>query len=465
MPDKNTDRRTFLVAGAATAALASTSSWLPTTVQGQEPAVKQFLDTPGAKVNLPVSAAKEPFTVEFIKEARKQFSNFHLQMGGDHALYYLGHISEFRSHCHCAPHETYKPLEIVIDEKVGQLRQKTSQGELTLDEYVDHKLFRLQGIMLLHKGKVVYQKFPGMNPTDRHVWASSTKTTVGLVVAMLAEEGKVDVSKPVTDYVSALKGTDWDDVPVIDVLNHTSGIDNEETDKAILSPDSVVVRFFSAFFGSPNPATGKIEDWIDVTRSMKRLKGEKPGDRNRYSSTNTAVLTRLVEEIEQLPWAAVFEKRVWSRVGARFSADFMLAPDGTAAAFGMLSTTLEDFAKYGLLYTPSWPKVAHERVISPEVLKRIQNGGNPKSFEGSAKAKGGPGAFNELPLGQSYQFDFSFKGGALYKGGNLGQALYVDPARDFVGVAFSANPYVPPYGEFKAPAFMRAAAKMMGGEE
>ena len=461
MYHENPDRRRFLVAGAATAAAA----WLPSAASGQAPELKQFLDAPGAKVTLPVSAAKQPFTIDFIQEARQQFSNFHLQMGGDHALYYLGHIHEFRPHCHSAPNADYKPLEIAIDEKVGKLRQKTDKGEMTLDEYVDHKLFRLQGIMLLHKGKVVYQKFPGMNTTDRHVWASSTKTTVGLVVAMLAEEGKVDVSKPVTSYVSYLKGTDWDEAPVIDVLNHTSGMDNEETDEAILNPGSVVVRFFSAIFGSPNPLTGKVEDWIDVTRDMKRLKGEKPGDRNRYSSANTAVLTKLVEEVERLPWASVFEKRVWSKVGARFSADFMLAPDGTAAAFGMLSTTLEDFAKYGLLFTPSWQKAAHEWVISPDVLKRIQVGGNPKSFVGSAKAKGAPGTFNEEPLGQSYQFDFSFKGGALYKGGNLGQALYVDPARDFVGVAFSVNPYIPPYGEFKAPAYMRAAAKMLGGED
>lgn len=461
MSDANPDRRRFLVAGAATAAAAS----LPSTALGQAPELKQFLDAPGAKVTLPVSAAKQPFTVDFIKEARKQFSNFHLQMGGDHALYYLGHISEFRPHSQSAPHAEYKPLEIAIDEKVGKLRQKTDKGELTLDEYVEHKLFRLQGIVLLHKGKVVYQKFPGMNPTDRHVWASSTKTTVGLVVAMLAQEGKVDVSKPVTTYVTSLKGTGWDEVPVVDVLNHTSGMDNEETEEAILNPKSVVVRFFSAFFGSPNPGTGKVEDWIDVTRDMRPLKGEKPGDRNRYSSTNTAVLTRLVEDVERLPWAAVFEKRVWSKLGARFSADFMLAPDGTAAAFGMLSTTLEDFAKYALLFTPSWQKAAHERVISPEVLKRIQNGGNPKSFVGSAKGKGASEVFNEEPLGQSYQFDFSFKGGALYKGGNLGQALYVDPARDFVGVAFSANPYVASYGEFKAPAFMRAAAKLLGGEQ
>jgi CubicO group peptidase (beta-lactamase class C family) len=458
---ENPDRRRFLVAGAATAAAA----WLPSVAPGQAPETNQFLDVPGAKVTLPVSAAKQPFAVDFIKETRQQFSNFHLQMGGDHALYYLGHLNEFRPQCHSAPHAQYVPLQMAIDEKIGQLQLKTDKGEMTLDEYVEHKLFRLQGIMLLHKGKVVYQKFPGMNPTDRHIWASSTKTTVGLVVAMLAQEGKVDVSKPVTNYVTILKGTDWEEVSVIDVLNHTTAIDNEETGAAILDPKSVVVRFFSSIFGSPNPSTGKVEDWIDITRDMKRLKDEKPGERFRYSSVNTAVLTRLVEEVEKFPWAAVFEKRVWSQVGARLSANFMLAPDGTAAAFGLLSTTLEDFARYGLLFTPSWQKAAHERVVSPEVLKRIQDGGNPKSYAGSAKAKGALGVFNEEPQGQTYQFDFSFKGGALYKGGNLGQALYIDPARDFVGVAFSANPYVTPYGEFKAPAFMRAAAKLLGGAE
>lgn len=457
MHSENPDRRRLLAAAPATAAAAL----LPSAAPGKAPDTNPFLEAPGAKVTLPVAAARRPFPVDFIKEARRQFSNFHLQMGGDHALYYLGHIDEFRPQTHCAPHPRYMPLEVAIDARIGRLRQQTDKGELTLDQYVEHEQFRLQGIMLVHKGRVVYQKFPGMNPTDRHVWASSTKTMVGLVVAMLAEEGKVDPSRSVTDYVALLKGTDWDRIPVIDLLNHTTAIDNEETGAAILDPKSVVVRFFSAMFGSANPSTGRVEDWIDVVRDMKGLKDERPGERFRYSSVNTAVLTRLVEEVERLPWAAVFEKRVWSRVGARLSAAFMLAPDGTAAAFGMASTTLEDFARYGMLFTPSWRKTAYERVVSPEVLKRIQNGRNPRSFAGSEKAQGAPAVFNEAPQGQTHQFDFSFEGGALYKGGNLGQALYVDPARDFVGVAFSANPYVPPYGEFKAPAFMRAAARLL----
>ena len=42
--------------------------------------------------------------------------------------------------------------------------------------------------------------------------------------------------------------------------------------------------------------------------------------------------------------------------------------------------------------------------------------------------------------------------------------LYVDPARDFVGVYFSTNGYIPPYGEDRAQGFLRQAAKYLNGE-
>lgn len=58
----------------------------------QNPLAK-YLAVPGAKTTLPVSAAKKPFPLEFVNDARAKFENFHYQMGGDHALYYNGHVS------------------------------------------------------------------------------------------------------------------------------------------------------------------------------------------------------------------------------------------------------------------------------------------------------------------------------------------------------------------------------------
>ncbi|MBL0381385.1 MAG: hypothetical protein JKP90_17480 [Desulfofustis sp. PB-SRB1] len=41
---------------------------------------------------------------------------------------------------------------------------------------------------------------------------------------------------------------------------------------------------------------------------------------------------------------------------ARNSMQHHLTPDGTSVAHGLLSTTAEDFARFGMLFTPSWNK-------------------------------------------------------------------------------------------------------------
>jgi phytoene/squalene synthetase len=55
----------------------------------------------------------------------------------------------------------------------------------TLKEYLVGPR-QVQAMMMAHKGKVVFETYPGMNPLDMHVWMSASKTTVGLLVAMLA---------------------------------------------------------------------------------------------------------------------------------------------------------------------------------------------------------------------------------------------------------------------------------------
>jgi len=62
------------------------------------------------------------------------------------------------------------------------------------------------------------------------------------------------------------------------------------------------------------------------------------------------------------------------------------------------------------------------------------------------------------------QFDAVFDDGVLYKHGNLSQGIYIDPKRDFVGVYFSTNGYILPYGEDKMPGYLRLAAKYFAGQ-
>jgi len=78
---------------------------------------------------------------------------------------------------------------------------------------------QLQCMMMMHKGKVVFETYPGMNPDGMHIWMSAGKTTCGLSMMLLWEDGKVDFEETVGKYVPELKGTHWDPIPVKAVMN------------------------------------------------------------------------------------------------------------------------------------------------------------------------------------------------------------------------------------------------------
>ncbi|CAM4359237.1 serine hydrolase domain-containing protein [Vibrio agarivorans] len=428
--------------------------------------LKQYLSVPGATVTMPVSATKDGFSHDFAFDAHKKFNNFHYQMGGDHALYYNARLSEFLGTAIAEPSSNTKNLEVDINSDIGDVTFNTiNSGVLKLDDYVQHEHHRVQGVMMIHHGKIVYQAYPGMNPNDNHVWMSAAKSTVGLVIAQLVDEGKVNLDTSIVEYVPELKGTNWDQVSVKNALNMATGLKLEETLDSILDPQSIIVRFFSAEFGQPVPGGTDVEGWLDVVKDAEKIEGEKPGEVNRYSSATTTVLNYMVEKIENKPWTDVFEDRVWSHLGASHGIQFHLTPEGTAVAHGLVSSTLEDMAKFGTLFTPSWNKVADEQVVTPTQLEIMYQNANPvEVFQKGSKAEGFKADFVDSPLSNTFQFDAVFGDGALYKHGNLGQGIYIDPKRDFVGVYFSSNPYVAPYGEDKMMGYIREAAKVAAGK-
>lgn len=430
------------------------------------PEIEQALSVEGARVTLPVREAitKDVFTPEYISSARKHWNNFHFQMGGDHALYYAMHLGEFMPSAEATPNIDYKPLERAIRPELELLTTKTSKGDMALKNYMTDPLYRAQAMVMIHKGKVVYEAYPGMRPTDRHLTASTAKITVGAVLMQMIAEGKIDLKKPITYYVPELTGTVWDGIATYDVANMTTGLDNEETVQALVSPDSPVTRFLASTLGSPRATTGKVEEWIDVARDQKKISGEKPGDVMRYASINTTVLTRLIENIEKKPFTRVFEERFWSKLYARQSMMFGVAPDGTALPVGLAMARPEDYAKFGVMFTPSWSAVSSERVITDEMMQTLYDNVDKERYAKSTKIKSSEASFNDAAQGNALQFDYMWDDGAMAKSGNMLQMIYIDPKRDFVSVYFSTTPFVDGFGEFKAGAYQRASAKFLNGE-
>lgn len=439
------------------------------TASDDNTAFQEALKKPGATPTLPVSKVKEGFDKKYIDEAREAFSNFHMQLGGDHALYYTTHMTTLLPAARAFSKGPVSELERAPDPSIGSTTYKYKDGTTspTFNEHIHSFDSRLQGIMVLHKGKVVYEAFPGMRPEQSHIWASVAKTVVGTLLTMLEVEGKVDTSRPITDFVPELKGTKWDEVKLSEALNMEAGLDIAETGEATLNPRSVFQRMLAADFNVPN-ADGKLENDMQVLRDVEWIPGERPGEVARYSSTTTKVLGAAIEGITGKTFTDYAEERIWSKIGARAPLEVNLTPSGVPIAYGLINSTLPDMARYGLLFTPSWHVVSDERVISPQVLRRLQTAGNPEAWEKGdfkehtwlEKSFGGEGL--EMPIFNSHQWDDVWADGAIHKHGNLFQGLYVDPKRDFVAAWFSTSPVY--RGGDPIPGFVRTVAMKLAGE-
>ncbi len=423
------------------------------------------MSVPGAKVTLPISVVRDGFDLEFIAAARKNFSNMHMQIGGDHALYYTTHFNEFVIGSLANPHGPVSELTRRPDPSLGALTYTLGDGteSAPLDEHIVDFNSRVQGVMILHKGDVVYEAFPGMRPEQVHIWASVAKSMVGTLLTMLELEGKLDTSKPITDYAPGLKGSAWDTVPLIHAMNMASGLDITEDSKNTMDPRSVFQRMLAADFDVPN-ADGVKEDENEVLRGAVQLEGEPAGTAARYSSVITKVLCEVVEAVTQKAYTTVVEERIWSKIGARAPLVMSLSPAGLAMGYGAQHSTLEDLARYALIFTPSWAKVAAEPIVSSDVLRKMQTGSSKDAylagdFTDHSWVKMCFGT--DMPIFNSHQWDAVWEDGALFKHGNLYQGIYTDPARDVVGVFFSTSPVnlAPDLN----PGYMRAAAKQLAG--
>ena len=414
------------------------------------------------EVNSPMAKWKKPQSLEFVEAATKRYSFPNWQSGNEDSIFYNLNIpSFFKSRVVTAP-DQFSVLERNIQADLLDLTFTAHDGKTTppLRDYLVGPR-QVQGMMMAHKGKVVFEIFPGMNPTDYHVWMSASKTTAGLLVSMLAKEGRIDLDKPVPTYAPELAGTAWDKITVKNTMNMAVALDNEETMKSLMDPKSWITSFFtSVFTGGDDPSA-----WRKLLKGAQPLKGEKPGDRFRYSTSNTQVLVLITEQVTKMPWEQYWNERVWSKIGARNPFIVGLTPDGTPVGGGLNFTTPEDMLRYAMLYTPSWNAVAKEKVISDDLLKLIQNMGDPAAYKISTELGYGTRWFGETPALNTAQWDHAFTDGAMFKHGNMGQGIYVDPARDFCGQYFGlASNDDNISGIDHSPGYLRAAAKLLAGK-
>lgn len=394
-----------------------------------------------AQERTPLDKFKNGFPIELEKRTRAADYN-ELFKGGDPSAYFNMRASEFLPTAVLPARQPIMPLGNRPMPEIGSIKaemvdESKFDGKLTLDEFMEKSDFA-QGYLVVHKGDIVYEKYPRMRREDAHLWMSCAKPTASLLIEMLISEGKIDENKPITKYLINFKGTDWDGITTRDVMDMATGMDLEDTSESRFDPDNVARRVYEAEFGFPNSKRG-VETLTAVLKSTKAK--EKPGLSFQYASGLTQMLVLLAEAVENERWHQIFDRRVWSKVGAEGALQLHMTPDGIVAAHGLVSSNLRDFARFGMLYTPSWNKIAVEQVVTDEILDRIHN--KVRTHEFIMAGFDGPVFVDYLGsddfIANSRQWDIVWPDGDMWKGGLMTQGLYVSPSRDLVIVYFNVN--------------------------
>lgn len=129
---------------------------------------------------------------------------------------------------------------------------------------------------------------------------SCTKAFTGVAIMQLVEDGKIDLSAPVSRYLDDLP-PEWQPITIRQLLTHVSGLPN------ILRALDPVTNGFTS--GSDEAAV-----WTK-TKSMPMA--FLTGERFSYNQTNYALLGKIIDKLNGKPFAQVFDEKQFQIAGMR----------------------------------------------------------------------------------------------------------------------------------------------------
>ena len=120
--------------------------------------------------------------------------------------------------------DQYK-FHVRLDKNIDEIKfvPMFETEEITWREALD-KVYT-DGIIVLHKGVIVYERYFGaLTPDGTHAAMSCSKTFTGTLGAMLVSEGVLDQHKTAGEYVPELKGCAFGDATIRELLDMTTAI-------------------------------------------------------------------------------------------------------------------------------------------------------------------------------------------------------------------------------------------------
>ena len=284
------------------------------------------------------------------------------------------------------------------------------------------------GMLILHKGRVVYEKYSGcLDEGGKHAAMSMTKSLTGLLAEILVVEGQLDDTNLVVEIIPEIAGSAFAGATVREVMDMTTGVKYSEN---YADPNADIWVYSRAASPLPKP-----EGYDGPNGYWEYLQQVQPdgnhGDEFHYKTINSDMLGWIVSRVSGKAVTDLASERLWQRMGAEQSAYQTVDAKGVPFAGGGLTAGLRDLGRLGLLMLNEGV-INGERLFPAEVVHKIAKGGDTAKFAG----------FPTIPGGSytSQWWNFHNANGAYAARGVHGQTIYVDPTADMVLVRFASFP-------------------------
>lgn len=300
------------------------------------------------------------------------------------------------------------------------------------------ELSHTDGILVLHKGKVIYQRYlNGMQAHTLHAWASGSKSMTGTLAAVLAHEGLFDLDAQVSEYLPELANSGYGDATVRQVMDMTTAV--RFLDDA---HDPVSENFqYSVAMGwraKPEGYMGAESGYAFLPTMQKN--GEH-GERFSYITTNTDVIAWLIKRLTNRTLADLMQESIWSKLGAERDAFWIVAPSTEETSGSGLVTSLPDMARFGQMLLQRG-QFNGQQIVPEAVASDFAAGASQEAFARSPAAS--PGNTGWSYHNQWWVTHNAYR--AYLAMGYGGQLLYIAPDAEMVIAKMSSYPTPTPAG-------------------
>jgi CubicO group peptidase (beta-lactamase class C family) len=322
----------------------------------------------------------------------------------------FSHLDEILPHY--TLNKAQSPLPLAKAAAEVKLGYRFENQAWTLEDFLAHQ--RVTGLLVIKDGAVLFERYQyDRKPADRFISHSMAKSIVSLGVGMAVAEGKIaSLDDLVSKYVPKLAGSAYGETTIRNVLRMSSG-----------------VKFSEAYDGNDDLTRFVIarnrEGSIAALREFNTREAEQ-GTRFHYASSETVILTVLLDAVTGTTLSEYLTTRLWQPIGTEADATWIKSADGTVSGYGNFNATLRDYGRLGMMLANDGVVGGKQIVPKDYLLDATDWRRQPPAFQ---PRKATP------YFGYGYQF-WPFPGEkrrfALL--GVYGQSIFVDPELKLVMV-------------------------------